>query len=84
MAAGGPGDHPLTDILNFRLPVYGTEADDIIRQLDQLMGRQRLGTWFEENRLWSMPPNDVLKKVSVTRDQELKRAKAAGWEVPAP
>lgn len=33
MAAGGPGDHPLKDILHFDMKVYGTECDNLIKEL---------------------------------------------------
>ena len=33
MASGGPGDHPLKDILHFRMNVYDTECDNLIREL---------------------------------------------------
>jgi hypothetical protein len=45
------------------------------------MGRQKLGTWFEEHRLWRMPVAEVRKKVTHALETELARAKAAGWEV---
>jgi len=33
MAAGGPGDHPLKDILHFDMNVYDTECDNLIKEL---------------------------------------------------
>ena len=33
MAAGGPGDHPLKDILHFDMNVYDAECDNLIREL---------------------------------------------------
>lgn len=33
MAAGGPGDHPLKDILHFKMNVYDIECDNLIREL---------------------------------------------------
>jgi len=35
MAAGGPGDHPLKDILHFEMNVYDAECDNLIRELAQ-------------------------------------------------
>jgi hypothetical protein len=32
---GKPGDHPLNDILDHHLEVYGPEADDLIRKMAQ-------------------------------------------------
>ena len=33
MAAGGPGDHPLKDILHFGMNVYDAECDNLIIEL---------------------------------------------------
>jgi len=33
MANGSHGDHPLTDIFQWKLEVYGAEADDLIRKI---------------------------------------------------
>ena len=51
MSAGGPGDHPLTDIINHEMDVYGREADDLLRNSSHLCraanqgngGKNRLG-----------------------------------------
>lgn len=37
MAAGGPGDHRLTDVINYNTPVYGREADDLPKALASLI-----------------------------------------------
>ena len=37
MAAGGPGDHPLKDILHFDMHVFDDECDAIIRELSTYM-----------------------------------------------
>ena len=34
MPNGKPGDHPLTDIVKHRLPMFGDEIDDKVRRLD--------------------------------------------------
>jgi hypothetical protein len=52
MAAGGPGDHPLTDICVYHLPVFSPKADELIRQLFRLMPRQELYDWTD----WFNPP----------------------------
>jgi hypothetical protein len=33
MAAGGPGDHPLTDVLKYHLEVYGKTCDSLIIEI---------------------------------------------------
>lgn len=43
MAAGGPGDHPLKDILHFNMHVFDDESDAIVREL---------ATYLPENELY--------------------------------
>lgn len=40
MAAGGPGDHPLSDILDYNLEVYGRECDDLIREISKYASQE--------------------------------------------
>ncbi|MEO8533634.1 MAG: hypothetical protein ABI441_07785 [Flavobacterium sp.] len=42
MAAGGPGDHPLKDILHFQMNVYDTECDNLIRELSTYLSESVL------------------------------------------
>lgn len=42
MAAGGPGDHPLKDILHFNMHVFDSECDAIIRELSTYMSEDAL------------------------------------------
>jgi hypothetical protein len=42
MAAGGPGDHPLKDILHFNMNVFDSECDAIIRELSTCMSEDAL------------------------------------------
>jgi len=37
MPNGKPGDHPLTDIVKHRLPMFGDEIDEKVRHLDGMM-----------------------------------------------
>ncbi len=48
MPAGGPGDHPLTDVINFNLEVYGNEADEILKKIDPLMSPRELHEWWQK------------------------------------
>ena len=36
MVAGGPGDHPLTDILNWNRTVFGPEIDGFVKELAEM------------------------------------------------
>lgn len=42
MAAGGPGDHPLKDILHFNMNVFGDESDAIVRELATYLSEDEL------------------------------------------
>jgi hypothetical protein len=39
---GGPRDHPITDVLVHGLATFGPVADDMVREIDALGGRQWL------------------------------------------
>lgn len=50
MAAGGPGDHPLSDILNFGHRVYNEKCDDLVQELSKHFSGYELIVmfdWFE-------------------------------------
>lgn len=78
MANGKPGDHPLTDILLHRLPVFSPETDDMIREIDKLGGRREILDqidWFA-----ALPPNfEDQIKTSVVQLRQLRREQ--GWEL---
>jgi hypothetical protein len=40
MANGRPGDHPLTDIVKHRLPMFGDEIDDHVRRLEGMVSNE--------------------------------------------
>lgn len=42
MAAGGPGDHPLKDILYFQMNVYDEECDNLIQELSKYISENEL------------------------------------------
>lgn len=42
MPNGRPGDHPVTDIVHHRLPVFTPEADELIRQIVAMGGQAEL------------------------------------------
>lgn len=50
MAAGGPGDHPLSDILNFDHSVYNEKCDALVKELSKYLSGYDLYLmfdWFE-------------------------------------
>ena len=81
MAAGGPGDHPLTDVINYNLKVYGNEADDLLKKLDPLLSRRELFEWWEKDIGWECAPDTALEKIKIRYSLAKERAKDCGWEL---
>ena len=81
MAAGGPGDHPLSDILNYDIEVYGKEADELLKKIAPLMTRQELWEWWEKEIGWECASEIVLHKFKQQLRAVETRAKNSGWEV---
>jgi hypothetical protein len=42
MPNGRPGDHPLTDILHYNSPVFGSKIDDLVRVLARTSGYKQV------------------------------------------
>ncbi|MFN3658394.1 MAG: hypothetical protein ACK4UO_14170 [Pseudolabrys sp.] len=40
MPNGKPGDHPLTDIVKHRLPMFGGEIDEKVRKIDAIASNE--------------------------------------------
>ena len=79
MGSGGPGDHPVTDIVSYPLPVYSPAADALIRDIAQLVPTYRLHELMDG---WSPPPIDEFTaKLRSLRDELRRNAQARGWEV---
>ena len=84
MAAGGPGDHPLTDILLYNMEVYGKICDDLIKEISKFISRDKMFEMFD----WF--GNHSVKKVQLKKfEKELidrlqvlkKQALENGWEI---
>ena len=83
MPNGKPHDHPLTDILVHSAPVYGEEADDLIREIAELCSQRELYEWWEREIGWSGNDPSVVHKARVQLELLLRRAKDGGWEMEA-
>jgi len=80
MAAGGPGDHPLTDIIYYKLDTYGPEVDSLIRELAPLLSTRELWEWWEKEIGWKCTPEIALEKTKAKFAFAQKRANESGWE----
>jgi hypothetical protein len=81
MANGKPHDHPLTDILHYTLPVYGEQADDLIRRIAELCSRRELNEWWEREIGWTADKELALNKAQLQLNSLMLRAKESGWEM---
>jgi hypothetical protein len=80
MPAGGPHDHPLTDILFYKIEVYGAEADELVRKIAALCSRRELDEWWEREIGWSEDKTLALHKAQARYEELAKRARESGWE----
>jgi len=78
MASGAPGDHPVSDILNYDLQVFSKEIDDLVRKIAKYYPRERLWDlypWF------SPPPLPEFEAELRAKLAELEdAARERGWE----
>ncbi len=81
MAAGGPNDHPLTDILNYNIETYGKEADELLTKLQPLMSQNELYEWWEKEIGWESSSEKALQEIKKQFSIANKRAKENGWEI---
>ena len=72
--------HPLIDIFNWKLPVYGDEADELIRRVGALSSGQETIEWWEKKIGWMADPEEALFQAKIRYEEVLKRAKESGWE----
>ena len=84
MTAGGPGDHPLTDILLYNLEVYGKSCDQLIKDISGFVSFNTLHEmfdWFDISTTSEMQIKEFEKEL-ITKFQKLKeQAIKNGWEI---
>lgn len=80
MTAGGPGDHPLTDVINFNLEIYGAPADELLRELDKLLSRRELHEFWSTEIGWEPAADIAAEKIAKKLEWAKTRAKENGWE----
>lgn len=92
MAAGGPGDDPITDIVTYRLPVFSPAVDQLVAEIVALGGRRELdgryGAFY-----WGPPsfvhrldslrpmPADLEGELVEVRNRLECEGRDGGWEV---
>jgi hypothetical protein len=83
MPAGGPGDHPLTDILNFNLDVYDKKCDELIRKISKFVSNHILSGMFDWLDNFSMTKDQLIefeKQLSQKLVELELQAGLNGWE----
>ena len=81
MAAGGPGDHPLKDILHFDMHVFDDECDAIIRELSTCMSEDALYDSVDWSSTFSMTASQ-LDEFKGTLSQKTVTATFEGEALP--
>jgi hypothetical protein len=81
VAAGGPGDHPISDVLEWELSAYSEDADEMIRRLSKLLTRNELYDFWEVELGWGCEPDKALASLALKLHWAEKRAQQSGWEV---
>lgn len=82
MVNGKMHDHPLTDILHYSHPIYGDEADNLIRKIARLCSQRELTEWWDREIGWSGNSELALQKSRLQLDALMRGAKESGWEMP--
>jgi hypothetical protein len=75
---GKPGDHPITDIMVYKIAVYGEPLDSQLRQLGELMSYRRLCDWFEQHR--STPTAQLQPLVAAKLEEVRRDTEERVWE----
>ena len=78
MANGNPGDHPINDVCDHRLPVFSPKADELIREIHSFLPRHRMWDLFD----WFHPPElaEFEIQLQAKRDELKNEARERGWE----
>ena len=82
MAAGGPHDHPITDVLFWNIEVYDPVSDRELKQLADLLSRSELYDWWDKEIGWTSDPVQAAKAIHAKLDWANSRASQSGWEMP--
>jgi len=84
MAAGGPGDHPLTDILRFNFEVYNKECDDLIKEISKYISIEELFQsfeWIDNFHAEQIQLNEFKIKLLEKLDNLKNKTIENGWEI---
>jgi hypothetical protein len=80
MAAGGPGGHPISDVVLYEIEVYGVEADKDLARLSELLSEQEIYQFWESKIGWQCDAKMAASKLAEKLLWAENRAKQSGWE----
>ncbi len=85
MPAGGIGDEPYLDIVVYMISVFSEKADNLIRDISQLMDFSELSKFREEllreHRSNSLNIEEFELRLEKIKDDLLAKALARGWDM---
>jgi hypothetical protein len=76
---GKPGDHPITDIVKWKIPRFSPTADALIGEIVQLGAQRELELAFDLFAPPALPEFEI--KLKEMRDRIYKDRKKSGWEL---
>ena len=74
-------EHPLDHIFTWKVPVYGDEADKLIRKIAALSNALETIEWWEKKIGWMAEPELALDQAKIRYEEVLKRAKESGLDL---
>jgi len=80
MADGKPGDHPLTDIVIYKVETYGPDADDYIRGVSDFSSRHELYEWWRDEIQGESDGQVILERAKARFHELMMRSQASGWK----
>jgi hypothetical protein len=80
MANSKPGDHPLTDIVLHRIETYGSQVDELIREISELSSQWELYDWWNREINWSKDRELVQNKAEARCLELMQRSRSSGWQ----
>jgi len=84
MAAGGPGDHPLTDIVKFNLEVYNENCDKLVREISKFVSFQELYEmfdWFDNFSATKKQLKNFENELNIKLNELKLQAQKNGYEI---
>lgn len=77
---GKPGDHPVRDVCDYGLEIYGAEADGLIRKIAGLSNYEELYEWWESEIGWHANRDEARIQAQTRYQTLLQRVRERGWE----